>query len=204
MSDNHRRIFVVDKESDTLSLITRVLNAVGYECHCFQSIHNLLESATGFIDCVITDLDEFNIAGSDLLKFFTGGGLESPVVVLAKDVDVSTAVRVMEEGAVTLIEKPFNEQQLMRAVRRAFDVVDGQLAQHREAHANRSRFNLLNEKEIEVMRQMVAGTSNKAMAIQLSMSTRTLDRRRRAVMDTMRVNSVAELAAKAERNRLFS
>src|SRR2546430_16766331 len=117
------------------------------------------------------------------------------LVVVTGHADVATAVRLMENGAVTLLEKPYDDSLLLRAVRQA-------LARSRREHASRRRrsqvahcLSTLTDEERRVLDCLLENKANKTVAFELGISLRTVDRRRRAVLDKMRAASVPELAA---------
>lgn len=141
--------------------------------------------------------------GLELINQLSERQLPIPVVVVTGHADVPTAVSLMERGVVTVLEKPFGMDQLLGAVARATKNSDERRQRHAERDAVRDRFRRLSADEQSVTRKMIGGATNKAIACDLSISARTLDRRRRAVLDTMQVDSIAELAILAERNRLF-
>lgn len=107
----------------------------------------------------------------------------------------------MEQGAVTLLQKPYNTADLDAAVRKA--VTRCQLVRHQQAELleTQQRLERLSQDEREVLDCMVSGLSNKAIAFKLALSSRTLDRRRQSILHTMGVDSVVELAALLERLR---
>lgn len=204
MSDSQRKVFVVDDEPAVLDLSCRVIAAAGFDAHPFTSVRDFFVAVDQTVDCVVTDLRMPDAGGIDLLNELSRRGLEIPVVVLTGHADVPTAVGLMERGVVTLLEKPFVAAHLVHAVERAIQVSVRQRLRFDEAQTIRAHFDRLSDEEREVMREMINGASNKVIAMQLSISARTLDRRRRTVLETMGVDSVAELSALAERNRLFS
>jgi FixJ family two-component response regulator len=102
---------------------------------------------------------------------------------------------MMEDGALTLVEKPYAPPELAAAVLRAVERTQAQRVERQslnEAHQGMSR---LTEDERRVMDYMVAGLPNKAIAMRLDLSLRTVDRRRSSVLSKMGVGSVSELAA---------
>jgi two-component system response regulator FixJ len=129
--------------------------------------------------------------------------LEVAVVVLTGHADVPTTVLLMQRGAATVLQKPVENDQLIDAILRATENADERRQRAEERWTAVNRFGRLDADEQAVMQKMVSGVPNKAIACDLLLSTRTLDRRRRTVLETMQVNSVAELAALVERHRLF-
>ncbi len=204
MSVVQRKVFVVDDEPSVLAAICQLIEAGGYVCCPFGSVEECLCEVDHSVDCVVTDLMMCAQDGIELINQLSERGLSVPIVVVTGHADVPTAVRLMERGVVTVLEKPLEIGQLLGAIARATKDSDERRQRFSELLAVRNQFAQLSSDEQEVMRKMISGATNKAIAGDLSISARTLDRRRRTVLDTMQVDSIAELAILAERNRLFA
>ncbi len=182
MLTSQRKVFIVDDEPAVLDLSCRVIAAAGFDCQSFSTVRDLLIALDPSIDCIVTDLRMPEAGGIDLLDELARRQIQIPVVVLTGHADVPTAVCLMERGVVTLVEKPFVAAQLVQAVERAIGVSVRKKLELSEAQTVRGRFSKLSDEEREVMREMISGTTNKAIAMQLFISARTLDRRRRTVL----------------------
>lgn len=198
-----RKVFVVDDERCVLDAICQLIESDGHECRPFTSVEECLSEIDHSVDCVITDLVMPALNGIELINRLSKKGLSVPVVVVTGQVDVQTAVSLMERGVVTVLEKPIRMSQLLDAIERATRDFDERRLRDSERLAVQNQFSRLSTDEQEILRQMVSGATNKTIAAQLAISERTLDRRRRSVLDAMQVDSVAELAALVERNHLF-
>lgn len=203
MSRSANTICLVDDDGGVLKVTREVLLGGGYQVRCFESASEYLDNFSADDDCVVTDLNMPVIDGVELLKRINALDPTLPVVVLTGFADVPTAVKLMERGVVTLLEKPCGSIDLLSAVAKA--ISDGEKRRFRrdQAHDVQSRLSTLNEEELAVMRGVVRGFSNKVLAGRLEMSARTLDRRRHSVFEKMGAESPAELAALAERFDLF-
>ena len=103
----------------------------------------------------------------------------------------------MKLGAVDLLEKPFEDEALLAAVSTAL--------QRRSAEANRSKESLeiknrlatLTKRENEILAGLLKGLSNKIIAHDLGISTRTAEVHRANIMAKMRAGNLAELVKMA-------
>jgi two-component system response regulator DctR len=116
------------------------------------------------------------------------------LVVVTGVADVPTTVAMMERGAVTLLEKPYNHDDLVRAVERGLAVSRERWLQKLNQKSVVERLATLSEDERRVMECMLTGQPNKAVAHRLELSMRTVDRRRQAVLEKMGVRTAPELA----------
>jgi len=133
------------------------------------------------------------MSGLELQERLSTDGYPIPVIVLTGFGDVPAAVRALKGGAVDFVEKPFNPQALLDLVQQAI-VRDTELREQAAREADvAGRMALLTPREQEVMALVVAGKANKVVAIDLSISERTVELHRGRIMKKMRARSLAEL-----------
>ena len=113
------------------------------------------------------------------------------------------AVRAMKAGAVDFIEKPFNDQVLLDCIQRALEK-DAELRQIQGRRTEvAARLVQLTRREFEVMRMVVQGKSNKEIASELGVSTKTVEAHRAKVMEKMQARSLAGLVRMALMMRIL-
>jgi two-component system response regulator FixJ len=105
----------------------------------------------------------------------------------------SLTVRAMKYGAITLLEKPYEDDDLWDAVRDALLQDEQQRERQNRLREIRRRLNSLSEKEAEVIDLMVEGIANKVIARRLDVSVRTVENRRHDIFEKMQAKSLAEL-----------
>ena len=165
----------------------------------------VFDSATSFLDrltdikpgCVITDVRMPGMSGIDLLKRLRELKNDLPVIVITGHGDVPLAVEAMKYGALDFLEKPFDDDILIGAVRSALT----NQATHREDQALRlaieERLAKLSARERQVLDGLVAGHPNKIIAFDLGISPRTIEIYRANVMTKMEAASLSELVRMA-------
>jgi len=102
-------------------------------------------------------------------------------------------VRAMKQGAIDFIEKPFNDEVLLDAIRRAVNSAEQQRSSKALVADLAARFANLTPREHEVMDMVTAGQSNKEIANALGVSAKTVEAHRARVMEKMQASSLAEL-----------
>lgn len=188
-------IFVVDDDEAVLSSVQAMLNQHGYQCRCYASAEAFLrEAPRDHPGCVVTDLQMPKVSGVELQQRLLADQSPLSVVVVTGIADVPTAVALMERGAVTLLEKPYNHDDLLRAVERGLAASRERWLQKRNEKSVLDRLAALTKDEYRVMECMLAGQPNKAVAHRLELSMRTVDRRRQSVLEKMEVRTAPELA----------
>lgn len=163
------------------------------------------ESATGFLlvaptirnGCLITDLRMPDMSGVELLRRLKSADLRIPSVVITGHGDVPMAVEAMKAGALDFIEKPFQDELLIEAVKRAAEQLSESPDGLVDTLAIQSRLKDLTERERQVLSSVVAGLANKTIAYDLNISPRTVEVHRANVMAKMKAKSLPELVRMA-------
>jgi len=116
-----------------------------------------------------------------------------PVVVMTAYARTPLTVRAMRGGAMTLLEKPCEEDELWDAIRNALAQDAKDRATHERRRRLRHRIESLTPAQRKVMDRIVAGKANKVIAMELDVSIPTVEARRQEVFSRMQADSVAEL-----------
>jgi two-component system response regulator FixJ len=187
---------VIDDEPLVREVTCRILAGGGFQCAAYALAEEFLaqfdESACA---CVVTDLRMPGMGGAELLARLRNLGSVVSIVVLTGHADVRTAVKLMEDGALTLLEKPYEPQELLATVTRATQQTAALRAARDRVTSVQRRLDQLTDEERQVMDCMLAEMPTKAIATKLVLSTRTVERRMLSVQQKMQVSGVAELAA---------
>lgn len=165
----------------------------------------LHESATAFLDsvkdapggCIITDVRMPGIDGIEFMRRLKSRGFTLPVIVMTGHADVPLAVEAMKEGAIDFIEKPFDDDLFLTAVRAALKRQEQHAHQDAQTAEVRARLQALSERESQVLEGLVAGKANKVIAYDLGISPRTVEIYRANVMTKMQASSLSELVRMA-------
>ncbi len=91
------------------------------------------------------------------------------------------------------MEKPCHPQELFDAIEQALEDDRNRLAQEQETREIAERVASLTPAELDVMKLLTSGKANKVIASQLDVSLRTVESRRAAIFEKLKVTSVAEL-----------
>lgn len=191
-------IYVIDDDDAVRQSLEFLLKTAGLTVQSF-------ESAQAFLDilpqvnsgCVVTDVRMPEITGIDLLRQLRGSNPDLPVIVITGHGDISLAVEAMKIGAVDFLEKPFDDDQLIAAVRSALNRDAGAGKRKAELGAITEKLAALSNRERQVLDGLVAGNANKTIAFDLGISPRTVEIYRANVMTKMAANSLSDLVRMA-------
>jgi two-component system response regulator FixJ len=191
-------VHVVDDDEAVRESMAFLLRSAHIEAEVYESATAFLgkasEAAAG---CVVTDVRMPEMTGIDLARRLKELGINLPVIVMTGHGDVPLAVDAMKAGAVDFIEKPFDDDVMLAAVRAA--LVRGETAGKRDAERAEigERLNSLSGREREVLLGLVGGQPNKIIAHNLGISARTVEIYRANVMAKMRAPSLSGLVRMA-------
>lgn len=188
-------IYVVDDDAAVLSSLQALLSAHNYEVQCYSSAEQFLRDVSpNRRGCVITDVAMPGMSGVDLVRRLHEVKSPLSIVVVTGVATVPMAVSLMAFGAITLLEKPYDSQQLLEAVERGLTISGKQCEQSQREQDIQRRLNQLTDEERNVMDRLLADKPNKAISAELHLSLRTVDRRRQSVLEKLGVGSVPEMA----------
>jgi two-component system response regulator FixJ len=137
------------------------------------------------------------ISGMELLRRLKDLKISLPVIVITGHGDVPLAVEAMKFGAADFLEKPFDDEILLAAVRAALIRQDGDSRQQAERAGIDERLAALSNREREVLEGLVAGHANKRIAFDLGISPRTVEIYRANLMTKMQAASLSDLVRMA-------
>ncbi len=193
--ENGPRILIVDDDPDVLDVIGRLLTAFDLQAEVFRTADELLATVSkSDFGCVVTDLEMPGMNGIALQVKLKEMNSCLAVIVITGHADVPRAIEIMGLGATTLLEKPFKAAELISEVQHAIELSRQSLSRMARIESAIDRVASLSDDELEIMLCAARGLPNKAIAQQLDLSTRTVDRRRQAAMLKLGVVSVADFA----------
>lgn len=192
MSDS--LVYVVDDDPDIRNSVACLLGTVGLTPRLCASAQQFLDTyQEGIPSCVLLDVRMPGMSGLDLQARLLSEQIELPVIVVTGHADVPMAVRALKLGAFDFIEKPFNDQVILDRVQKAVQKDRVRCEKLADSFQIKERLDQLTRREREVMERVIAGESNKAIALSLGLSPKTVEVHRAHVMDKMRARSLAEL-----------
>jgi len=187
-------VFVVDDDQAMRNSLKWLIESVGVQVESFSSADEFLaQYQPGRAGCLVLDVRMPGMSGLDLQEHLVAKNIRIPVVIITGHGDVPMAVRAMKSGAIDFIEKPFNDEVLLDAIRRAIAYEEQQRSQMSEHLQIQERLSHLTPREREVMEMVTEGKSNKEIANALGVSAKTIEAHRARVMEKMQAGSLAEL-----------
>jgi two-component system response regulator FixJ len=191
-------VHVIDDDADVRQSLAFLLSTAGFAVRVHDSAVAFLKALPqARPGCVVTDIRMPDMDGLQLQRQLREAKASFPVIVITGHADVALAVEAMKAGAVDFIEKPFDDEVLLSAIRVALSRHVKDSERQARLQAVRDRMKSLSEREREVLTGLVAGKPNKIIAFDLGISARTVEVYRANVMTKMQADSLSELVRMA-------
>jgi two-component system, LuxR family, response regulator FixJ len=191
-------VHVIDDDESARESLTFLLATADFRVRSYDSGKTFLDAVPGMeAGCVITDVWMPEIGGLEIVRSLRKLKLDIPVIVITGHSDVPLAVEAMKAGAVDFIEKPYDGEVLLAAVRSALSTRRPDAQRDGERAKIQERLAALSPRERQVLEGLVAGHANKAIAHELGISSRTVEIYRANVMAKMQATSLSHLVRMA-------
>ncbi|MEJ0065089.1 MAG: response regulator FixJ [Caulobacteraceae bacterium] len=188
---------VIDDDADARDSLAFLLSTADVVVETYPSAQAFLDVAGGASGVVVTDIRMPQMDGLELIRRLNSSGVSLPVIVMTGHADVPLAVEAMKAGVLDFIEKPYDDETMIGAVRAALSSIGERAARDSERAELVRCFELLSQRERQVMEGLVAGKANKVIAYDLDISPRTVEIYRAHVMTKTRARSLSELVRMA-------
>lgn len=201
MTEPHPTVFVVDDDAAVRKSLVRLLKSAGYHAESFASADEFIEcrKRNSLPGCALVDIQMPGIDGLQLQRELINSTHEIPIIFITGYGDIPSSVKAMKAGAVDFFSKPFNDDDLLRAIREAIQRDQRERSERAERVSLAARLATLTPREREVLDLVVRGLLNKQIAAALGASEKTIKIHRGRVMGKMQVQSVADLVRAAEK-----
>jgi two-component system, LuxR family, response regulator FixJ len=187
-------VFVVDDDDAVRSSLKLLLKSAGLAATTYASAGEFLAAYDpDQPGCLVLDVRMPGLNGLELQDELHRRGAFIPVIFITGHGDVPMAVEAMQHGALDFLQKPFRDQDLIDRVLEALERNRRDLARRAARNVIDARLASLTPRELQVLRLLAQGRSNKQMAGELGVSQRTIEIHRAHLMRKMQANSVAQL-----------
>ena len=197
-------VHVIDDDDALRDSLSFLLGTARLDVKTYESAEAFLSALPNVKSgCIITDVRMPNMSGVDLLRKLNELQIALPVIVITGHGDVQLAVEAMKIGAADFIEKPFDDEMLLNAVRAALARWEDKCKEVSERSSYVEKLETLSSRERDVLEGLIAGKANKVIAFDLGISPRTVEIYRANVMTKTGANSLPELVRMALLAGLF-
>ena len=113
-------VSVVDDDESVRESLPSLLEEFGFDAQGFSSAAEFLASAhVNRTECLILDIAMPNMSGLELQVELRRRGQKIPIVFITAQTDSAVRTRALEQGAISVLHKPFSKTDLLGAIRAA-------------------------------------------------------------------------------------
>jgi FixJ family two-component response regulator len=113
-------IAVVDDDESFRRATVRFIRSLGHDATAFASAEAFLTSSyVRDVDCLITDLQMAGMTGIELQNQLAAQGHRLPIIFVTAFPETKARAQVLAAGAVGFLDKPFNDQKLIKCLNEA-------------------------------------------------------------------------------------
>jgi FixJ family two-component response regulator len=186
-------VYVVDDDPAIIRLLTELVKAIELNVEAYESVEKFLEEYKDIEPgCLVLDVMVPGMSGMELQKRLTAAGSTLPIVFITGHADVRMAVEAMERGAIGFLEKPFRPQELCEKIQSAVRVDVEAWRRRKEQEIATARLAQLTPAERKVADRVIGGKTNKMIAQELGLSTRSVEAHRARLMQRLGIKSRTE------------
>ncbi len=187
-------IFVVDDDPDVRESLQWLLESVGLQVSCFENALDFFQKfIPGSSGCIIMDVRMPGLSGINAQTKLSEYQIDLPLIMISAHGNIDMAVTAMTQGALTFIEKPFDDQKLIDHVHTALEKDQAYRQTLTSIEDHLSRYNSLTRRERQVFDEVVKGLSNQEIADTLGINRKTVEGHRAHMLSKMAVGSLSEL-----------
>ena len=190
-------VYLIDDDESMRLSLTRMLRELGYLVEDYASAQVFLENSVPVSPAVILlDMQMPDMTGLDLQEALLKLGRKTPIIFVSGQSHPNQIVQSLKKGALDFLFKPFNLEELLKAVSDAIDFDSRQLKRVSIDVETKRDYERLTPREREVCVWLVKGLLNKDIAVKLGTTDATIMVHKARVMEKMHADSLQSLVKK--------
>lgn len=189
-------VSIIEDDPSVRQALLAALTDAGIKAQAFGSGQEFLDSRESRQStCIVIDFRLPDMTAIDIMSALNAtAGYCPPAVVVSGSADIPNAVQAMKMGCVDFLQKPFRTQDLIEQVQKACRLGEKQ----RDVLARRRQLDMLSrtltDRELEILRLLLQGRSNKQLAHELNLSFKTISWHRTRALAKLGLSDMIELA----------
>ena len=192
-------VFVIDDDPSLLKGLARLLRSLGFDAETFASAELFLgRDHYDGVGCIVLDVRMPGLSGMDLQHELSRADYSMPIIFITGHGNIPMSVQAMKRGALDFLTKPFDDGELLEAVKKAIEKDGRAKAERAQVHDIRRRIDTLTPREREILGYVITGMLNKQIGRKLDIAEKTVKIHRGRIMEKLCVGSVADLVRLAE------
>lgn len=187
-------VYVIDDDPGLVESVTWLLGSIGIEPVVYEAADTFLAEYTGdHPACLVLDVRMPRMSGTRLQEELNVFAPHVAIIFVSAHGDIKMSVRVMQQGAIHFLEKPYEPQQLLDVVQAGILTAQERFAEHTARRDIQSKVDALTPREREILKLVVEGLPSQNIARRLGMSVKTVDVHRARIKSKTDADSINTL-----------
>ena len=185
---------MIDDDASMRSSLSRMLINYGYSVSVFERPENFIEESIPVSPAaILLDMRMPTMPGTELQKRLNELGRNTPIIFISGESMPHEIVTAMKQGAIDFLFKPFNLDDLLKAVASAVEKDKEVFKVTVQSMTVTQRYESLTPREKQVCTLLVEGLMNKDIAVRLGTTDATIKVHKSRVMEKMQADSLQDL-----------
>ncbi len=197
ISKDTQHIVLIDDDHSVRQGIELMLTNLGYMVHSYSDATDFLNRGFEATPCImVCDMNMPHLSGVEVQAALASQGrADMPIIFISGQSSVEQSITAMKQGAVEFLIKPFNVNDLLKAIEQGFALVEKMHQNALKKHALENQLKKLSPREREVFHLLAMGYNNTEILNKLDISLPTTKQYKSEVMRKLNLNSLSELIA---------
>ena len=194
-------VYIIEDDTSLQTAYEVVASGADLELNFFSTVAEFRElSHYSRPCCLVLDLS----VGEELQMELTDAGHSIPIIFHTRDADIETAVRVMERGAMTVLQMPASIERLTKYLEAGIEIDKNHLRLDQTYREIEQILGELTVRQRWILDRMVDGMPSKKIARKLEVSKRTVETERSAILRTFNVQSTPDVTLQIGQFRMLA
>ncbi len=187
-------VHIVDDDVDVRDSLQWLLQSVDLQSLCYENAQVFLDTCPqDACGCILMDLRMPGISGLVAQKQLAAHHINMPLIMISAHGNIDIAVQALQQGAITFLEKPFDDQKLIDYINLALQSDQEQKIQAQALKSLKECYQSLTKREKQVFGHITQGYSNQETADLLGVNRKTVEGHRANLIQKMQAESLAQL-----------
>jgi FixJ family two-component response regulator len=187
-------VFIIDDDKSVRRSLSLFLFAHDFTVEAYSSSEEFLEREQfDGIGCILLDVNMEGKSGLELQDELLKHGSYLPIIFITGRGNIQMSVQTLKKGAVNFLEKPFNEDDLLRSIHEALTLCKESKAEKQEIIRTRNLIDLLTPREKDILKYVINGMLNKQIAYVTGIEEHTVKQHRHRITEKLGVKSLPEI-----------
>ena len=196
ISQETQHIVLIDNDDSVRQGLELMLTTLRYRVHSYGNAVDFLDTTNNLTPCIILcDMNMPRMSGVEVQTALANKGCTTPIIFISGESSVEQSVTAMKQGAVEFITKPFDLNELVKAVKKGFEIEKNARLTALKQRELQEKLQKLSPREHEVFYLLVKGYNNTEILNTLNISLPTTKQYKQEVMRKLKLNSLSELIA---------